>query len=176
MIAKYLPPKLDVILFVALTQPQQQLYLDAVAEGRRAFDGTHASAFQTVNVLKKIANDPARALEAAAAAAAAKPPPTTPTAPPTAQPAPPPSLPGAPPAQPPPTPPTQPAMAAAPLAPPKPKAAGGAAASLAMNAKLAALLQLLLASRKVLSLHLPPSPLPPSHLPLPSLVPASVRV
>lgn len=38
VIAKYLPPKVDWLVFCSLTLAQRQLYSEAVAAGRRALD------------------------------------------------------------------------------------------------------------------------------------------
>ena len=82
VIAAYLPAKLDACIFCTLTDEQKELYMQArnpglrhstprqlgplhtivpaqvVREGRRTYDGTYSSAFQTVTTLKKIVNDP----------------------------------------------------------------------------------------------------------------------
>ena len=73
MIAKYLPAKLDVCVFCNLTGEQKDLYSAVCADARKDSNQktSFASAFQTVSLLKKIANDPEAAFRTPAAAQAA---------------------------------------------------------------------------------------------------------
>ena len=71
VIAKYLPAKLDCCVFITLTGEQQEMYSKVVEEGRKKYDGSYSSAFQTVTTLKKIVNDPALHLRARTSKAAA---------------------------------------------------------------------------------------------------------
>lgn len=68
MIAKYLPAKLDACVFCTLTEEQIAAYQHALQEGRREVDPNGAvsqsSAFQLVNFLRKIVNDPEAAMHA----------------------------------------------------------------------------------------------------------------
>jgi len=65
VIAKYLPAKLDVIVFCTLTEEQQSMYRHASTEGRKAVQVAEAggkqvfsSALRAVSTLKRIVNDP----------------------------------------------------------------------------------------------------------------------
>lgn len=65
VIAKYLPAKLDVVVFCTLTEEQQSMYRHASTEGRKAVQVAEAggkkvfsSALRAVSTLKRIVNDP----------------------------------------------------------------------------------------------------------------------
>lgn len=64
VIAKYLPAKLDVIVFCTLTESQQTMYKQVCAEGRVAVQAAeeggkpvHSSALRAVASLKRIVNE-----------------------------------------------------------------------------------------------------------------------
>lgn len=72
VIAKYLPAKLDVIVFCTLTEEQQDMYKHTCHEGRVAVQAAeeggkpvHSSALKAVSSLKRIVNDPEMAKLAA---------------------------------------------------------------------------------------------------------------
>jgi SNF2 family DNA or RNA helicase len=127
-----------VVLFVRLTPAQQAKYRAAVAIGAKDYNGTSASAFQTVHAMRKIANDPGSVdLETCSAAAPAAPAAATPSSNPFSSqqhPRPAPTLPAA-------------ALPTVPHRPVKP-AARDIASAIRENGKLATLLELLTSSKK----------------------------